>query len=94
MVTQIRAITPKKADRAKKAFAVQAVAFVMAIAETTQSLIINLKGKLKMVVFPNSQSLKLDIELLNARKLLMLYPAIAQTRTTNVLMMLFVRPWI
>ena len=44
-----------------------------------------------MVVSPSSQSLRALIELLNTRKLLILYQSFAQTKDTDILTMLFVR---
>ena len=43
MVTPISARTPEELDRAKEALATDAAVIVMAIVETTQSLIIHLK---------------------------------------------------
>ena len=59
---------PEEVDIAEEALVADAVVIVMAIAEITQSLIIHLKERWKMVVFSNSQWPKADIKLLNAKK--------------------------
>ena len=47
--------------------------------------------KLKMALFPNSQSPKVDNELLSTRRLLMLYQYFAQTKDTNLSTISFVQ---
>ena len=49
------------------------------------------EGKIKMVVFPSSQSLGVLVELLNARKLLILCQSIVQTKDTGMPSILFVK---
>ena len=70
--------------------AAKAVAVVQAVAETVQSLKI-LKEKRNMAVFPSSQSLRVLIELLNTRKLLLLYQSIVQSKDIGLLTILFIR---
>ena len=61
MVTSTSARTSEEADRAKEAFAADAPAIAMTIAETTHLLVIHLEENQKTVVFPILQSPKVDI---------------------------------
>ena len=89
-VTSTRAITLEEVDGAKEALAIKAAAVAETIAETVQLVDVHLKGKWEMVLFPNSQSLKVDNELLNTKGLLMLYQYSEQTKDTDLSTMSFV----
>ena len=84
MVSPTRVITPEETNRVKESLLAEAATVTIVIAETAHLLIIHLKDL-------NSQSPKTDIKLLNTRSLSMFYPTFAQTRTTNILLIIFVQ---